>query len=83
MVLSVVKIGGNQSLWKGYKWEGESMEKVWKCIIIGYKEDTCEKGQVWSKYENVWIIRTRCYRRWMDCTRHKKREGGTLSHSRD
>ena len=31
-----------------------------------------------QKYENVWRIRTRCYRRWMDWTMHKKREkGGT------
>ena len=53
--------------------------------IQGYKEDMCEKEQVWKcmkkgesmkKYENVWRIRTRCYRRWMDRARQEKREGG-------
>ena len=41
---------------KGYKWEGESMEQVWKYIINGYKEDTCEKEQVWKcmKKGQVW-----------------------------
>ena len=35
-------------LWKVYLWEGASMEQIWKWIIDDYKEDMCEKEQVWK-----------------------------------
>ena len=36
------------------------------------------KGESMKKYEKVWRLKTRCYRRWMDPARQEKKRRGVL-----